>query len=75
MVGLGTRDRDLIRLIVAHCDTDLGSIKCEYQHSYLKDLSVAVAVSFFSKNNITCIRMNVYFVYRVKLRETTKKPC
>jgi Annexin len=47
--GLGTRDRDLIRLIVSHCDTDLGSIKQQYRLLYQRELAEDVAVRFYFK--------------------------
>jgi len=41
--GAGTRDRCLIRIIVTHCDTDLGNIKREYEK--LTGRSLAADVS------------------------------
>jgi len=37
--GMGTSDRDLIRLLVSRCDIDLGSIKLQYRAIYGKDLA------------------------------------
>lgn len=45
IAGAGTADRDLRRLVVSRCETDLGNIKIEYQNIYSVPLSTAVAVS------------------------------
>ncbi|KAI9563427.1 hypothetical protein GHT06_010890 [Daphnia sinensis] len=42
MKGLGTNNRTLIRLIVGHCDTDLGNIQQEYEKKFLRSLVVDV---------------------------------
>lgn len=43
--GLGTDDRDLIRVVVSRCDSDLGDIKKEYEKFTGKSLKDAVGVS------------------------------
>lgn len=45
VVGAGTRDHDLIRLIVSRCDRDLSSINKEYQKRYGRNLSTVIRVS------------------------------
>ena len=42
MKGLGTRDDDLIRLLVCRCEVDLPQIKVEYQRMYGKSLHDSV---------------------------------
>ena len=45
--GAGTRDGCLIRIIVTHCDTDLGNIKREYEKQYGRNLAADVSVILF----------------------------
>ena len=45
IAGAGTADRDLMRLTVSRCETDLGNIKMAYQYIYEVSLSNAVSVS------------------------------
>ena len=40
--GLGTKDRNLIRIIVTRCDIDLGNIKREYEKLFGKSLQADV---------------------------------
>jgi annexin A7/11 len=47
IAGAGTADRDLMRLTVSRCETDLGNIKIAYQNIYGVSLSTAVSVSTF----------------------------
>ena len=47
IAGAGTADRDLMRLTVSRCETDLGNIKIAYQNIYGISLSTAVSVSTF----------------------------
>jgi len=42
MVGMGTRDRDLIRLIVSRSEIDLANIRNEFEFMYEKSLSTEV---------------------------------
>jgi annexin A7/11 len=39
---LGTKDRNLIRIIVTRCDIDLGNIKREYEKLFGKGLQADV---------------------------------
>ena len=43
-VGAGTRDKDLIRIIVSRCDQDLASINNEYQKRYGSDIASTIVV-------------------------------
>jgi len=43
MSGAGTRDRSLIRIIITHCDTDLGNIKREYEKLYGRSLAADIS--------------------------------
>ena len=45
VAGAGTADRDLMRLTVSRCETDLGNIKVAYQNVYGESLRNAVSVS------------------------------
>lgn len=38
MSGLGTKDDDLIRIIVSRCEVDMNAIRKEYSRLYNKDL-------------------------------------
>ena len=42
MKGLGTKDDDLVRIIVCRCEIDLAAIKIAYQTMYQKSLYDAV---------------------------------
>lgn len=44
MKGLGTNDRQLIRLVVARCEVDMMEIKREYQNLYGESLADAIKV-------------------------------
>lgn len=65
-VGAGTRDKDLIRIIVSRCDQDLASINNEYQKRYGSDIaSTIVVISEFSqvqqnfKNNFFFFKIHI----------------
>lgn len=47
MVGLGTKDKHLIRLIVTRCELDLNNIKAEFQRLYGKSLYSWIKVRIF----------------------------
>ena len=49
MSGAGTKDTDLIRVIVDRCDVDLGDICTEYANEYNKPLKDVVAVTNIQK--------------------------
>ena len=49
MSGAGTKDTDLIRVIVDRCDVDLGDICTEYANGYNKPLKDVVAVTNIQK--------------------------
>jgi annexin A7/11 len=42
MKGLGTNDRDLIRLVVTRCEIDMGEIKKEYKANHKESLADAI---------------------------------
>lgn len=44
--GLGTNDRDLIRIIVTRCEIDMGEIKKEYEKEFSESLAEAIKVNF-----------------------------
>lgn len=44
MVGLGTRENDLTRVLVSRCEIDLANIRKEYETHFKKPLAKAVAV-------------------------------
>jgi len=45
--GAGTKDQNLIRIIVSRCDVDLGNIKREYEKKFGKSLAADVSVYFY----------------------------
>ena len=45
MAGLGTRDGDLIRLVVNRCDIDLVDVREEFESKYEKSLADTIAVN------------------------------
>lgn len=42
IAGAGTADRDLMRLTISRCETDLGNIKTAYQNIYSVSLIVVM---------------------------------
>lgn len=49
IAGAGTADRDLMRLTISRCETDLGNIKIAYQSLYGMSLSTAVTVCYLAQ--------------------------
>jgi annexin A7/11 len=47
MIGLGTRDRALIRLVVTRAEIDMANIKVAFINKYLKTLESFIEVIFF----------------------------
>lgn len=47
MAGMGTKDNDLIFLIVSRADIDLGSVAAEYHRKYNKALASDISVSSY----------------------------
>jgi len=43
LAGMGTKDRNLIRILVTRCDVDLGNIKREYEKMFGKSLQTDVS--------------------------------
>ncbi|XP_057380445.1 annexin B9-like [Daphnia carinata] len=43
IVGMGTKDQNLIRIIVSRCDVDLGNIKREYEKLFKRSLHADVS--------------------------------
>ncbi len=62
VAGAGTADRDLMRLTVSRCETDLGNIKSAYQTVYGESLSNAVSVSIYSFLKITMQYFKNYII-------------
>ena len=52
VIGMGTEDRNLMRLTVSRCEIDLGNIKAAYQTLYGTSLSNDVAVSHHYIRNL-----------------------
>lgn len=50
MVGMGTRDRDLVRIIVSRCEIDLANIRNEYEYAFKKSLAADVSVNKSKKS-------------------------
>lgn len=56
MKGLGTNDRQLIRLVVARCEVDMVEVKREYQSMFGESLAAAIKV-------VRCFLLMSYFVF------------
>jgi hypothetical protein len=66
IVGTGTADRDLMRLTVSRCETDLGYIKIIYNDIFGETLSHAVSVSIiptYILGNVFKIISYLFFIY------------
>ncbi len=61
VAGAGTADRDLMRLTVSRCETDLDNIKSAYQTVYGESLRSVVSVSIL--NDI--MRKKLKNIYRL----------
>ena len=62
IAGTGTADRDLMRLTVSRCETDLGYIKIIYNDIFGETLSHAVSVSIiYILGNV--FKIIGYFIY------------
>lgn len=60
--GIGTDDRDLIRVIVGRCDIDLEEIKQEFEKMYGKSLASEVEVSHGNHDVVANIFTNLLLI-------------
>lgn len=51
MKGMGTNDRQLIRVVVTRCEVDMVQIKQEFQRNYGKTLESFIVVRITLHNN------------------------
>lgn len=59
MVGFGTRDAQLIRLLVTRCEIDLADIKVAFQKKYGKTLRSFIQVYINNTFNLIDICINM----------------
>lgn len=71
MKGLGTNDRQLIRLVVSRCEVDMVEIKREYQAKYGESLADAIKVSLLICSYNYYNFLSIFF-FRVIVLETIK---
>lgn len=77
MVGMGTRDRELIRLIVSRCEKDLGTIKGDFEFLYKKPLASVVSVSNCSLSyfnfSFFYIQLKIFYILQGETSADYKK--
>lgn len=60
MVGLGTRDRTLIRVVVTRAEIDMGNIKVAFINKYLKTLETTIDVSL--QNSVKMLKNSAWII-------------
>lgn len=64
IAGIGTRDRQLIRVVVSRCEIDMQSIKQAYQKRFGKsleqDISVRISIFYISLLIVTHFRLTLF---------------
>ena len=74
MAGLGTNDRQLIRLIVTRCEIDMTDIKEAFERIFKETLKSFIKVCFGSFHHLTSVLTSSLF-YRATHPVTTNTPC
>lgn len=74
MHGFGINDRQLTRLIVAHCEVDLVEIKTAFEKIYEKTLKDFVKVKSFFQILFHFIILSFFYFRRKRFLEITEKP-